>query len=212
MKKLFLLALVLLLASNVVFAEDSAPVLNKKIANATLTLDLTGNTSVVNAGFLEAAPSKLEDITSSTSSVTVLPISVTDESMKEMKTADVNFYVFWYINALKGEGSSLSLEFSRFISHLSEGQTDPNPDYIGYTVKYTFDGNNCNGEIKPANNTGENSVDSLSSDSKHLELISGNTNSGLSVGYLTLTIPGFSYSGVSAKEYVTQLALTVTAP
>ena len=202
MKKFFLLVLTLLLVCGSVFATITST------AEALLSLDLTGKESIVHVGFGIGDNPTPSAITSTTPEFNYSEvgggneyvISLNQDADKELRTADTSFYVFWYLNALKGTGgSSLSLTFDC----LKGGS-----ETIEYKITYTADSADYEG-IEPATST---EAVLVGTGGQTVEIFTNNTRPGLSRGSLTFTIKGFDYYEVSAQKYTAKLSLNIVAP
>ena len=202
MKKLFLLALILLMVSSFAFAVS-------KNAEATLSLNLTGSVSILNVGFADAATMELETITSSSKNVEKA-ISVEKDTTPgaELVTAEKTFCIFWYMNAIKGAedtGVKLVVTFNPFTS-TGEGGTGDTLPYKITPKTATADGND---KITASLGNAEISI----SKEEPISVFEVKSDySGLSRGYIPITINKIDYSSVQQGVYTAIISMSITAP
>lgn len=192
MKKTFLLALVLCLASGFVFAS----------VNTTLQLNLNDATSNLHAGFYDAAAITV-DITPSTTSTSIIDISRDDVNLT---TNQKTFCIFWYMNAIQDKAGIASLTLT--LNPLKSTTLDP-IETLAYKVNSgTPVKNDVNYEILLAAGT-EITVD----EKVDIDIFEATTGyAGVSSGYIPLTIPATSFTAVHKDIYQATLSLTITAP
>ncbi len=192
MKKTFLLALVLCLASGFVFAS----------VDTTLQLNLNDATSKLHAGFYDAAAITVE-ITPSTTSTSIIDISRDDVNLT---TNQKTFCIFWYMNAIQDKAGIASLTLR--LNPLKSTTLEPIETLNYKVISGTPVKNNVNYEISLAAET-EITVDG----EEVIEIFEATTNySGVSSGYIPLIIPAISFTSVHKDIYQATLRLEITAP
>ena len=214
MKKLFLLALTILLVCNAIYAEDP-PATNEGSAKLELQLDLRGKNSIVKVGFISDAPSSTNAISANgvDSMDEAGSIDVIADGTNELTTGETPFHFYWYINSVKkadgSNGTKLSLKFTNLYP-TGDNIIDAN-SRLGYTLKFSkilddASDNPIIGELAEAN------VTDAANAFNEVDMIDVDDFSGLNRGVMKISIQPIDFSGKAAQQYLGIMTLTISAP
>ena len=208
MKKLFLLAVALLMVGSLLFAAEDPS--NSKEAKATISLNLSGAHSVVNVGFIQSMAVQVTDLEKITSAGFEGSTQLTDLNIEldtgSLKTKAGKFAIWYFFNAINSSDSNDGITLKLKVTPFTDVTVGSSAENVGFTLSKD--------DVKSFGATPSMADEyQITKDSPlEIEIFSSKGVSGVHRGYLSYNVNSFEYADIVALDYDSTLTLSILAP